>query len=198
MEPLKTNRLILTWLSVYRAKAGITRLEKSMHILVSLTVFFGIMGSLLGSIGYFWKFVVTDLEASLYALSQIAAAFNMAYAIVVTFFARQGFTSILQKLTHIYEKSKEWNSTETQSNSKTNTTHASMTFIYNSDKDDDSFQFLDRCNSRCEMIWKYYFEFMMGGFFVVMFSMSTLSTIFNWLLHGDFDANKVFHPNKFL
>lgn len=106
MKPLVTNRRVLTWLCVYPADATTSKLKQLAYILFSLIVFAGILSSLMASIAFFWKYVLVDLEVALYAVSQIAAAASILYAIVMTLFSRQGITNIFQKLTKIYETSK--------------------------------------------------------------------------------------------
>lgn len=56
---------------------------------------------------YFIKFVSIDLEVALYAVSQIAAATSVLYAIVMTYLSRHGITAIFRKLNGIYDQSRD-------------------------------------------------------------------------------------------
>lgn len=100
-----TNRLVLTWLCVCPAGEAVSKFKKCSYFLFSFIVFFGILSSLIGSITFFLKYVSNDLEVALYAVSQIAAATSVLYAIVMTLFSRQGIAHMFEKLTNIYNES---------------------------------------------------------------------------------------------
>lgn len=105
MKPLVTNQRVLTWLCVYPGEKTTSKIKQLAYIIFSLIVFSGILSSLIASVAYFMKFVSIDLEVALYAVSQIAAAASVLYAIVMTYFSRHGIASIFHKLSEIYDKS---------------------------------------------------------------------------------------------
>lgn len=109
MKPLVTNRRVLTWLCVHPADETTSKFEKISYFIFSLIVFSGILSSLIASIAFFYKYVKVDLEVALYAVSQIAAASSVLYAIIMTLFSRPGITDVFKRLTIIYNESKSKN-----------------------------------------------------------------------------------------
>lgn len=107
MIALVTNRRVLTWLCVYPAGEAVSKSKKILYLLFSFIVFIGILSSLIASIAFFIEYVSTDLEVALYAVSQIAAASSVLYAIVMTLFSRQGIARVFEQLTNIYNQSKK-------------------------------------------------------------------------------------------
>lgn len=106
IKPLATNQRVLTWLCVYPAEKTTCKFKQMAYIFFSFVVFSGILSSLIASVAYFMKFVSIDLEVALYAVSQIAAAASVLYAIAMTYLSRRGITAIFQKLNEIYDQSK--------------------------------------------------------------------------------------------
>lgn len=104
--PLVTNRRVLKWLCVYPAEASTSKSQQFVYILFTFVVFGGISASLLASVAYFLKYFETDLEAALFAVSQISAAAGIFYTIIMTIFSRRGFFDIFQTLHQIYETCK--------------------------------------------------------------------------------------------
>ena len=104
-EPLVTNRRVLTWLCVYPSERTTTKSQQLAYLAFSFIVFTGILSSLIASVAFFIKHVSTDLEVALYAVSQIAAAASILYAILMTYFQRRGIATIFQQLAAIYERS---------------------------------------------------------------------------------------------
>lgn len=104
MKPLVTNQRVLTWLCVYIPETKTSKIKQLAYFTFSIIVFSGILSSLIASVAYFRKYVLINVETALYAASQIAAASSILYAIVMTYFSRNGITKIFQTLRGIYKK----------------------------------------------------------------------------------------------
>lgn len=106
MEPLKTNRRILTWVSAYSIDQNNNKVKHLAYSIFTLFILVANLCGLVSSIAFFIENYSIDLEASLVTLSQIGGFSNMAYMIVTAVILRQKFTRIFEQLLTIYKDRK--------------------------------------------------------------------------------------------
>lgn len=106
MNPLVTNRRVLTWLCIYPAREGTTRRQKRMFIAFSLVSATTIMWCFLSGLAFFMKYVTIDLEMALQSVFILCSAFGALYVQVVLLLSRQKIKSLFDQLTDIYDKRK--------------------------------------------------------------------------------------------
>lgn len=106
MEPLITNRWLLTWLCVYSAARTTSELKKIGHIVFAVTVVFGLMCGTVSHFVYFLKFISTDLEGALVAFMGFTTFFALEYIMIVIYSERSQVTAIFEQLSHICENRK--------------------------------------------------------------------------------------------
>lgn len=102
MRPLETNRRVLIWLCLCFELETLSKFKKSLSILLTSIVMASIIGALISSALYLWKFILIDLQGSVYALYQTAGFFSILYAFVVMFISRQKIHDIFCNLERIY------------------------------------------------------------------------------------------------
>lgn len=106
MEPLKTNRRVLTWLCICLPNKDTRSIYEWIYAIFSWTVFTLNLCAFLFSALFFIKFISTDLESCLFALFQIFGAANVVYMTIIAFFHRQKIRAIFEGLSNIYAASK--------------------------------------------------------------------------------------------
>lgn len=106
MEPLKTARHVLTWLSAYPADENISKWRKVGYVTFSSTVLLGIslysLESYLLARLFFSKNVSSNLEASLLSVFQIVGTASVLYISVAGILSRYKFQASYNKLLQIY------------------------------------------------------------------------------------------------
>lgn len=103
MDPLATNRRVLTWLCVFPPEKGTTKAQRMAHVALSLSVFVVNMGSFFVSLAYFLKYMSIDLEQSLFAVVQMLGEVNMTYISIITYILRRQITATYKSLCRIYK-----------------------------------------------------------------------------------------------
>lgn len=106
MEPLKTTRLVLTWLCVYPADESTSRWKKLAYLMCYLSVLLGNIGNLAAGAAYFIKYLLIDLEKALFAFSQMGALITSAYIIVTLLYLRHRIEVVFDGLAKIYAECK--------------------------------------------------------------------------------------------
>lgn len=106
MEPLKINQQVLTWLCIFPANEATSKRKKLAYIGLALTTVVSMSIITLGSMVFFVKYVLTDLESALYALFQIFDCGGFLYACLVFYLSRHRIPSIFVNLAEIYRSSK--------------------------------------------------------------------------------------------
>lgn len=106
MRPLKTPKLILSWLSIYSTDAIISSSMKSVHVAcTSVLITIQIIGITAG-LAYVAKYISMELEKSLFTGLIIFRHVNTVYCAVVAFFLRKKIPNILFDLSEIYKARK--------------------------------------------------------------------------------------------
>lgn len=106
MKPLSTCQRIFGYISVIQIEKDTSKSKKvlSKAFLVG-TIGFDLI-VMIGSILYFLRFVLIDLETSLSAIFQIAGSLGLLNSLIVTFFTGHKLLTIIKNLEKIYKSSK--------------------------------------------------------------------------------------------
>lgn len=108
MNPLSQNREWLVWLSVCSTEKNESRKKKIQRYAFTLATILGIILPLIASVVFFFKFISTNLERALNAISVSIGLFCSLYIIFVALFARQKITEIFDNLSQLYESCKSF------------------------------------------------------------------------------------------
>lgn len=104
MKPLETMQRLLIWFCVFPAEEGTSELRKLIYIAFSVI---GLISSIIGVVSsavYTIEFLSIDLENSLYAVFQFAAASGTFYTAIVAFIYRRRVHGIFTALEKLYRK----------------------------------------------------------------------------------------------
>lgn len=106
MIPLETNQLMLMWLYAFPPDENATKWKKVAYSMFTASVI-GVNFLCVTSNGFFIaKFVSSNLEEALFALSHVIVFFNSFYQSVVTVILRHKLQEIFKSLSKIYDESK--------------------------------------------------------------------------------------------
>lgn len=94
MEGFETPEKIFTWLSIYPAAKGTSRLEKTAHFTFGFTVFLANFCAALAHLGYLCKYISIDLKGSVFAFMGVASFGCLTYIIITVFRLRLQICSI--------------------------------------------------------------------------------------------------------
>lgn len=106
MNPLVTNKRYLIWLCLHPPEKSAGFLNVLCYFLFTASVLAIIWIGVIVSLVYFFRILTTDIDFTLQPIFQICADFNMAYAVMVSFFSRHKMAGIISSLNAIYERSK--------------------------------------------------------------------------------------------
>lgn len=107
MNPLATNRRVLTWLCACPAPDSTNKWHNRAHIAFTGALFVVVIGCIIASTIFFMEYVSTDLEDALNAMFPIAAVSGLIYMIIAAIILRSRIKSIFVGLERIYEASKK-------------------------------------------------------------------------------------------
>lgn len=105
MEPLPTNKRVLTLLGLYPVD-GNTCKRNGYILFGSLIVATTFMGCV-ASVVYFFKSATVNLETALYALSQTFATCNAIFLMVLAYIQRHKIAALFGKLSEVYNERKK-------------------------------------------------------------------------------------------
>lgn len=106
MEPLVTNRRVMTWLCMCPAEKSASKKERIFYVAFAFTVTTTSLIFLLASVVYVMKYLLIDFEPSLYALFQAVAEVAMMNLVFVAFLMRHQIEAVFTQLSKIYRASK--------------------------------------------------------------------------------------------
>lgn len=168
MKPLSTPRKIFILFCVWSAdEAGWKKVVCAIFAVANILANFV---GLLASAAFFWKYVSIDLEVSLYGLFTVFGFAIAMYAALIVFIHRQKIYNIFEKLSIIYDESKNL----------------------------DSFAFLEIANNKSERIWRHFLVYAIGGIGIVTLASSFLSTSLCLYFNGSFNKTMVYVPFRYL
>lgn len=107
MKPLASIQQTLAWFCVCTFTKNANKWQKIARIPFTLIIFAMNLGALASSVAFFYKFMSTDLEASLYALSIIIAFGGMFYVALVSLIMRHKIANSFESLADIYNASEK-------------------------------------------------------------------------------------------
>lgn len=108
MEPFQSNRVVLTWLSIYSPAEG-SRLRRSGYVAFTIFVHMINLLELLDSGMFVYRFINVDMEAVGFAILQFTALFTVVYLAIVTYILRSKLVEIMDKFTVNYRLCKHMN-----------------------------------------------------------------------------------------
>lgn len=106
MKPLATSQEVLSWISALPADEKTSTCRRILFKIIPLILIAGNLTGLTSSTVFFLRYVLTDLEGSLYALFQIGGQLGMTNVAVVTFLSRYKLQAMFENLKDIYDARK--------------------------------------------------------------------------------------------
>lgn len=188
MNPLKTNRRVLTWLCGIPPNETATKRERFAHIACTSLVIAGNFSVFLAGAVFIWQNFSNNLEASLYSLMHTVASFNILYHSILAIFMRHKMGKIFENLSTIYIEC-EWNHLKFLDEKKNDTN-----FNSNLDKNDDDLPMLINTNETCEWIWKIFMKYIFCGGLASNIIIPVVSILLCYILNGHFSVDELYHP----
>lgn len=191
MIPLKTNRLILTWLCVYQnddMQSG--KREQLMHCAFALSILCMHIIGFVASAAYFVKFFTIDFEESLFALLQMCGTANMIYITMITFMLRHQITDIFITISAIYAEC-EYHISLQEFRKLCFSFHFIFVIL---DAKTTEFRYLMRAHNKSEWMWHAFFHYLMipNGCLIILMAVIAIFTY--WLF--DDDIASIYHTFK--
>lgn len=106
MEPLKTNKLLLTWIGMCAADKFTNKTNKIAYTGVASMVFALTLFSVLSNTTFLLKFLSIDLKRALFAFMTVSGFLAMLYTQINAFNLRFKINELFEKLTKICCESK--------------------------------------------------------------------------------------------
>lgn len=106
MEPLVTNRRVLTWFCMFPADANTSQWKMFVYFLITFVTVSCMTVNLIASIVFFFKFASSDVESALFGMFQICGSFSICYMFIAVYPSRHKVIAVFQRLTGIYRESK--------------------------------------------------------------------------------------------
>lgn len=110
MEPLKTNKWVLTWMCVFPTAEATGKMGKMAHIIFTAFVLFGQFCGTIPHLAFFLKHISNDLEGSLSAFMGFTTFLAVDYIILSFYVQRRQIITIFEHLSRIYDSRKYWTS----------------------------------------------------------------------------------------
>lgn len=106
MQPLETNRRVLTWLCGLPPNESDSKRQKIGYIAVASCVILSHFFCVIAIATFLFRMVLVDLELTLFALINGVGAASMLYQSIITIRLRREIASIFETLSDIYNQSK--------------------------------------------------------------------------------------------
>lgn len=106
MESLSTTKWVMTWLCMYPPSESSSTRKKAAYKVMCAIVFTIDLCSVIVCIAFIWKYMLTDMAASLFALLGAVTFNSSLYSISIAIFMSHHARIIFEKLSAIYEASK--------------------------------------------------------------------------------------------
>lgn len=190
MEPIASNRRVLTWLCLCPFDPSTSTWKRAFFVISTIFLFASEVGAFISSIIFFVKNVSNDLEGSLYAVFQFVAFTGLIYMSIVAFILRKRINMFLGTLSTIYEESE-------RANERNVFSWLSISFQLFSDSNLSSFRHFERANHKSELLWEYYAKFVLTGFPASTIGMSATSVLYCHLTGKGFNSKYLYFPYKF-
>ena len=105
MDPMSTNRRVMTWLCAYSAPESTNKWTNLAHIAFTLAVCVVVIEDLVVSTKFIHEYVQVDFKITLYPVFQMAASFGLLYLIITSIVLRYRIRNIFERLKNIYKAS---------------------------------------------------------------------------------------------
>lgn len=183
MQPFLTFKKILILFCILPSPNGIN--SRAKNISFSCFILITLLLSFLSSSVYFFKFVKSDTESSLFALWQSIAYISPMYTLVAACLMQKRFINVFIQIEDIYNsgriifrfthvKNKIWN-------------------VSIDDGTELNKMLLDT-DERNEGIIKFMLKYIFGGFIIVSFSLATINVMYCIVHFGYIDVENLFVP----
>lgn len=106
MEPLKTNRQVLTWLSVFPPEKDTSNWQRRRYSIVTVLVLLLNLAGFTATSTFIVKNASVDLATALFGMIQLPITANTAYGIVTAILLRHQITTFIKNLSNIYKTCK--------------------------------------------------------------------------------------------
>lgn len=107
MNPMPTNRCVLTWLCAYPPSESTNKWMNWAHVTFTATICVIFISGMLACTMFVIEYVRTDLEIALNAIFPVVAVFGLFYMVITIIFLRHRIRDIFEGLKNIYRAS-EW------------------------------------------------------------------------------------------
>lgn len=106
MRPLEKIIRVLTWTSLYPPDENTSKSRKRVYVCIRVSIMTVMFCSFIGFGAFFIKFVSTDLELALMAVTSLCSSSSTLHMLVFSFLARLRIKSIFDSLSDIYDACK--------------------------------------------------------------------------------------------
>lgn len=196
MQPLKTVKETLVWLSICKPPESTSKSKRIACILCSVLVFVGNVWGLVGHLAYIFKIGSNDPEGSVFAFMGSVGFISSNYILVSVFVFRYRIRVIFEHLAQIYASRKfnfailkQWTAHHIH-------LHAFSIFLVLV-KNTDLMKYLLRANNTSEwmcQLYLKYFAIVIGCNLVLIPTSALVSRLSN----GYFDVNSALHMSKIM
>lgn len=193
MKPLKTMQKILTWLCIYPTNIG--KWRKFIGIVVtSLLVIGTLTASILAGLGFVYKFIATDFDASLDAVYVVVGFIPLINSFVMMMHFNHHIVAIFDALKDIYDERKCL-CVNREFKFKNDTEKVRLSGI---EKGDGATHILVKLDEKCEYASKFYFKY--GVFWPGVSTITSFLLPVLWvvLTHQPFNRDDLYMPYKLL
>lgn len=199
MKPLVTSQRVLIWLCMCSSERIASQSKKLMYAIFGLISVLSTIVGLIAAVTFVYKYMFTSLELTLYVLMNVSGGAGLLYSWAVAFTARDKVNAIFERLSLIYDASKQWR----LPCARPNTCSKTAPLIWNNfefhfqfeslDGTPSSFQFLAEANAKSEKLWRICFK-IMASWTLSTVVLSPLSVFLCWMFTGGFNTNLFYHP----
>ncbi|XP_031632738.1 odorant receptor 67a-like [Contarinia nasturtii] len=170
MKPIPSLQQMMTWLCLLPPDNYTSVWKKRAYIGFSVVLILMQIITMIASVAFILKNRINNYEETLFAYCLVFYTLAKIYTALVAFYVRHGISIVVSNLTKIYD----------------------------TDKDEDSFQFLERANDKCEWLLKFYFTrvFSIQWFFHLLTGIGSL--LFCMYLDGELNRDHLYEPFHFV
>lgn len=107
VQPLVTNRLVMTWISLHPPKENTSTLKKLAYVAIAIVILTTVIVYILAGLVFVWKFKSIDLRKCLLVFTIAVYATDLLIGIMVMYFSRYKTKAMFDHLSEIYRKSNQ-------------------------------------------------------------------------------------------
>lgn len=194
---METNRKVLQWLCMFppdsQENGDASKTKRMIYVTFTAINVITLSILALASAAFIKRFVMIDLESSLYALFPTSACTGLIYMIIIGILSQHRIASMFENIYEIYSLCKQNNIYSIQYLWKI---ESRFTIIIISDDGKDSFQFLVKANDKCEKMWKLYIKYGIVGHFIGNIFMFVLAIVGCYLTYQRIDVQYLYRPYR--